>query len=515
MKISKTCQDYYGMVLVHGVRIWLGQQGFNTLAWATTLQDGGRPEALTRCTEEEALEHVLVKIADLDGKIIGLYFSASWCGPCRRFTPNFAEAYGELSGKGDFEAIFISADEDEESFNGYFSKMPWLAIPFSDAALRDELNELFQVNGIPHLAILDGEGKVLSEDGVSIIREYGVDAYPFTKDKITELQEAEEAAKKNQTLQSILASRSRDFLISNDGNKVPVSDLEGGLVGLYFSLSSFKSCLEFTSKLMGIYGKLKESGEKFEVVPISLDDEEQSFKESFDSMPWLALPFKDKLRDRLTRYFELQTLPTLVIIGKDGKTLMSNASEIIEDHGIDAYPFSTEKLAELADIEKAKLEARTLESLLVSGDRDFFIGKNGIKVPVADLIGKHILLYFSAQWCPPCRAFLPKLITAYHEIKAKDNAFEVIFASSDSDQASFDEFFREMPWLAIPFGDERKKSLSRTFKIMGIPALIAIGPTGKTITKDARNLIMLHGSKAYPFSEEHLKALDAEIEEMA
>ncbi|KAL5999785.1 hypothetical protein ACLOJK_038071 [Asimina triloba] len=107
------------------------------------------------------------------------------------------------------------------------------------------------------------------------------------------------------------------------------------------------------------------------------------------------------------------------------------------------------------------------------------------------------------------------LITAYHEIKAKDNAFEVIFASSDSDQASFDEFFREMPWLAIPFGDERKKSLSRTFKIMGIPALIAIGPTGKTITKDARNLTMLHGSKAYPFSEEHLKALDAEIEEMA
>ena len=81
---------------------------------------------------------------------------------------------------------------------------------------------------------------------------------------------------------------------------------------------------------------------------------------------------------------------------------------------------------------------------------------------VTDLVGKNILLYFSAHWCPPCRAFLPKLVDAYHKIKAKDDAFEVIFISSDRDQASFDEFFSGMPWLALPFGDPRKASLSRT-----------------------------------------------------
>ncbi|XP_077236421.1 putative nucleoredoxin 1 [Tasmannia lanceolata] len=456
-----------------------------------------------------------VKIADLNGKKIGLYFSASWCGPCRQFTPIFAEVYQELSPKGDFEVVFVSADEDEESFNGYFSKMPWLAIPFSDSDIRNGLNELFKVAGIPHLVILDESGKVLNDDGAKIIREYGAPGYPFTLERMKELREEEEAAKKAQTLRSVLVSSSRDFLISSDGNKVPVAELEGKMVGLYFSLNSFRSCLQFTPKLAEVYSKLKERGDSFEVVLISLDDEEESFKEGLEGMPWLAFPFKDKSCEKLARYFELETLPTLVIIGPDGKTLNSNVAELIEEHGILAYPFSPEKLAELAEMEKAKLEAQTLESLLVSGEKDFVIGKDGAKVLVAELVGKNILLYFSAQWCPPCRAFLPKLIKTYHEIKAKDDAFEVIFISSDSDQSSFDDFFSGMPWLALPFGDERKKSLNRNFKIRGIPSLVAIGPTGRTITKEARDLLMVHGTNAYPFTEEHLKELELEIEEMA
>lgn len=456
-----------------------------------------------------------VKIASLVGKTIGLYFSASWCGPCRQFTPIFAKAYEELLAKGDFEVIFISGDEDEESFDQYFSKMPWLAIPFSESAMRDELNKLFEVNGIPHLVILDGNGKVLSDDGVQIIRVYGVEAYPFTPEKMKEIKDKEEEDRRNQSLRTLLVTHSRDFLISNDGNKVLVSELEGKMVALYFCVSSFRSCREFTPKLMDIYKKLKEIGENFEVVVISLDDEEQSYKQGLENTSFLALPFKDKSCEKLVHYFELQKLPTVVIIGPDGKTLNLNVAELLEEHGILAYPFTPKRLEELAEIEKKKLESQTLESLLVSGDRDFVIGKDGIKVPVSELVGKNILLYFSAHWCPPCRAFLPKLIKAYHEIKEKDDAFEVIFISSDSDQSSFDDFFASMPWLALPFGDERKKSLNRKFKIQGIPSAVAIGPTGKTITKEARELLMCHGSEAYPFTEEHLKEMEARIEEMA
>ncbi|GLT86453.1 hypothetical protein SLE2022_045930 [Rubroshorea leprosula] len=456
-----------------------------------------------------------VKIDSLEGKKLGFYFSASWCGPCQSFTPKLVDVYQQLSPKGDFQIIFVSGDEDDESFNEYFSKMPWLAIPFSDSETRDRLDELFKVSGIPHLVILDEDGKFLTDDGVSIIREYGVDGYPFSAKKVKELKELEEKARREQTIRSILASPSRDFVISSDGSKVPLSKLEGKTVGLYFSMSDYNSCADFTSKLVEAYKKLEEKGESFEIVLISLDDEEASFKESFGGMPWLALPFKDDSCEKLAQYFELSTLPTVVIIGPDGKTLQSNVAEAIEEHGMQAYPFTREKFAKLAEMEKARAMSQTLESILVSEDLNFVIGRDGVRIPVSDLVGKNILLYFSAHWCPPCRAFLPKLIDAYNKIKAKDEAFEVVFISSDSDQASFDEYFSEMPWLALPFGDARKSSLSRKFKVFGIPMLVAIGPSGRTVTKEARDLIMMHGADAYPFTEERLKEIEAEYNEMS
>ncbi|KAK2977507.1 hypothetical protein RJ640_016135 [Escallonia rubra] len=456
-----------------------------------------------------------VQIDSLKGKKVALYFSASWCGPCQRFTPNLVDVYNELSPKGNFEIVFVSADEDDESFRGYFSKMPWLAVPFSDSETRKRLDDLFKVRGIPYLVILDETGKALTDEGVDIIREYGVKGYPFTPERIKEIKEEEAAARRNQSLRSILVSSSRDFVISADGKKVPVTELEGKTVGLYFSLFSFKQCSDFTPRLIDVYEKLKAKGENFEVVMIPLDEDEEIFQKGFEHIPWFALPVKDKSNKKLIRYFELSALPTLVVLGVDGKTLHSNVADAIEEHGALAYPFTPERFSELEEIEKAKREAQTLESILVSGDCDFVLGNDGAKIPVSDLVGKNILLYFSAHWCPPCRAFMPKLIEVYQNIKARDDAFEVIFISSDRDQTSFNDYFSGMPWLALPFGDKRKESLGRLFKVRGIPMLVAIGPTGKTVTTEARDLIMLHGADAYPFTEEHLKKIEAQYVEMA
>lgn len=132
------------------------------------------------------------------------------------------DVYKELSLEGGFEIVFISADEDEESFNNYFSKMPWLAVPFSDSEARVSLDGLFEVSGIPYLVLLDDKGAVLSNSGVEIIREYGAEGYPFTQAHIEEIKAHEEAERKNQSLRSILESRTRDFVISSDGKKVRI-----------------------------------------------------------------------------------------------------------------------------------------------------------------------------------------------------------------------------------------------------------------------------------------------------
>lgn len=158
----------------------------------------------------------------MEGKTVGLYFSASWCGPCRHFTPELVEVYNDVSAKGGLEIVFVSADETVESFNEYFSKMPWVAVPFSDSDTRRKVNRLLKVSGIPHLVFLDEYGNVLKDDGVVIINRYGVVGYPFTSQRLEELEEQEEEAKRNQSLSSILVSHPRNFVLSREGKEVRV-----------------------------------------------------------------------------------------------------------------------------------------------------------------------------------------------------------------------------------------------------------------------------------------------------
>ncbi len=63
-----------------------------------------------------------VGIESLDKKIVGIYFSAHWCPPCRGFTPVLAKAYNELQAQNKaFEIVFLSSDQDAASFAVYFT----------------------------------------------------------------------------------------------------------------------------------------------------------------------------------------------------------------------------------------------------------------------------------------------------------------------------------------------------------------------------------------------------------
>jgi thiol-disulfide isomerase/thioredoxin len=63
---------------------------------------------------------------------------------------------------------------------------------------------------------------------------------------------------------------------------------------------------------------------------------------------------------------------------------------------------------------------------------------------------KSVGFYFSAHWCPPCRAFTPKLAELYKEAQQSSDAFRIVFVSSDRDEESFNEYRAHMPWSAVP-----------------------------------------------------------------
>lgn len=111
-------------------------------------------------------------------------------------------------------------------------------------------------------------------------------------------------------------------------------------------------------------------------------------------------------------------------------------------------------------------------------------------------------VYASAHWCPPCRQFTPMLAQFYTRMKAMGKPFEVVFARSvgppcvvffprgfvlrqtrreghgwishlsssshpsmDQEAAAFEDYFGQMPWLALPFDGDEREQLMNTYQV--------------------------------------------------
>jgi nucleoredoxin len=133
------------------------------------------------------------RAAALEGKTYGLYFSAHWCGPCRGFTPELAKTYTAMKAAGntDFEIIFVSSDRDQEAFDSYHKEMPWLALPFSERAVKADLSKCCDVEGIPTLVIVGSDGTIINKDGRSALGKDPTGAnFPWLPPAYTQLEDS-------------------------------------------------------------------------------------------------------------------------------------------------------------------------------------------------------------------------------------------------------------------------------------------------------------------------------------
>ena len=110
---------------------------------------------------------------------------------------------------------------------------------------------------------------------------------------------------------------------------------------------------------------------------------------------------------------------------------------------------------------------------------------------------KLVALYFSAHWCPPCRAFTPRLAAQFAALKqtCTDVELDVVFVSLDRSESAFAKYLAEQRraagtargWFALPWAaaSTREKAAS-FFRVEGIPRLIVFNSTGTIVSSSTQ-----------------------------
>ncbi|GIY04447.1 nucleoredoxin [Caerostris extrusa] len=237
-----------------------------------------------------------------------------------------------------------------------------------------------------------------------------------------------------------------DTLLTHNGTKQTLSVCEEyKYFGLYYSAEWCPSCIAFKPELIQFYKQFNDSNriEKFVIIYISSDYKEKDFKEQFATMPWLALPYSDRHRQmELARHFRVQSIPALVIIDSHSGELITSCGRtcVMDDPMGVCFPWPMRDPVEVLK-----------ESTLISSSGD----KLSYESVSCNIKG----LYFSAHWCPPCKAFTPQLIKLYRKLQKIGKKFEIIFT---------------------------RKELPRLFGVGGIPCLIILDENNSIITKEGR-----------------------------
>jgi nucleoredoxin len=272
-----------------------------------------------------------------------------------------------------------------------------------------------------------------------------------------------------------------DTLLTKSGAKPTDTVLSGKTaIGIYFSAHWCPPCRGFTPKFAEMYSKAFQSL-GMEVVFVSSDRNEEAFNSYFEEMPWTALPYANRdMKAALSKKYKVQGIPTLVIIDAEGKTITTEGlSAVQRDTEGKHFPWKPKPFAE------------------VIGDRflkgDDVVGKEALEE-------KTLAIYFSAHWCPPCRAFTPVLAEHYKKYKEAGKPLELVFSTADQSEAEFESYRTEMKeaggdWLSIPFADKETRSqLDDLFQVQGIPKLVIVGEDGRIINDNAVRAVRNDGS---------------------
>ena len=104
------------------------------------------------------------KLSDINAKYTLVEFWASWCGPCRKFSPELVNEYKKYKDQ-DFEIVSISLDEHKESWIKAIKRdsLSWTNVA-DLKGFKSNVTLIYNVKAIPSNFLMDEEGIIVEKN---------------------------------------------------------------------------------------------------------------------------------------------------------------------------------------------------------------------------------------------------------------------------------------------------------------------------------------------------------------
>eukprot|EP00906_Rhabdomonas_costata_P010890 RCo015317 len=134
-------------------------------------------------------------VKDLQGKTLGIYFSALWCNPCMQFSPILRMFYQACNkSTTPLEVVFVSCDLTDGQHAAYIKHIHdlWLHVPYANQKVMGELKKatgcwagpkdaevlgrIHHKVGIPTLILYHPDSPQVIQNGTDVVRNWYTNA---------------------------------------------------------------------------------------------------------------------------------------------------------------------------------------------------------------------------------------------------------------------------------------------------------------------------------------------------
>ncbi len=372
---------------------------------------GGTPGAAAR--KLQTCDFLLNKGFKKNAKYYLCLFSASRCGPCRREMPRIAKTYAEsLKNDPNIELIHFSRDQNDEKALAW-AKEHNVKFPVVKPTGGNPLD--LHTRGIPHLFIVKSDGTLIEE---------GHPASLFTDEKIRELKAANRGAG-GKGKSALAVEKTTDAKLPYEvvdgtvviGKATGRSGRRGSSKQKYFEVELSSGELVIPDDIDGVPVRSIESGAFSDckgMVSVTIPSSVTSIGRS-------AFSFCSGLTN-VTMCGERPDAPSGLFLGRGKlKTIRvpTNAKSWAGMKKWQSIPLVFDGESDSLDSAQVSATAEKLKGC------DFLLNKRFKKN------AKYYLCLFSASWCPPCRAEMPRIAKTYAESLKNDPNIELIHFSRD------------------------------------------------------------------------------------